>query len=384
MVPDQPLTVEAFLKDYVESAGGMWDEVEPQVYDLLLPPEGARRIGLVEGHETVTRVTFDPEALVEHPSAQLAGYGAPLVDRLLADAHRRGRAARGYCVGLNPASHDLEGRLRRHLDLRGGLDLQLQSSRALNFRYAVFWFQATLVSDRKEQQLVPVGVDLYHGRLVRELECLLEEGRLAPEPSLLYPEARCRPLVDAYRIARQRVVRTVGALANSHHREVAQHTQKQLDRLSGYFADLRSELNERIVRAEERGEETATLRHQLAALDPEERVRAAELRQKAALRVQLQLMNVLVVAQPKLLARARLVGPKGETADVELVWDPAQGATEAVDCAACGRPTLALCVGRAGRVVCPDCVSRDSPRLSAAGLDRRGRGGAGRRPPKKG
>ena len=34
----------------------------------------------------VVRLTFDPEALPEHPSAQLASFGTPLVDQLLNDA----------------------------------------------------------------------------------------------------------------------------------------------------------------------------------------------------------------------------------------------------------------------------------------------------------
>ena len=29
--------LEEFLRDYVETTGGVWDEIEPQVYDLMLP-----------------------------------------------------------------------------------------------------------------------------------------------------------------------------------------------------------------------------------------------------------------------------------------------------------------------------------------------------------
>ena len=32
-----PSPLEAFLRDYAETTGGLWDEVEPQVYDLMLP-----------------------------------------------------------------------------------------------------------------------------------------------------------------------------------------------------------------------------------------------------------------------------------------------------------------------------------------------------------
>ena len=33
--PVSPL--ESFLREYLETTGGVWDEIEPQVYDVLLP-----------------------------------------------------------------------------------------------------------------------------------------------------------------------------------------------------------------------------------------------------------------------------------------------------------------------------------------------------------
>jgi hypothetical protein len=79
--------LEDLLRDYVESSGGAWDEVEPQVYDLLLPPSpGETRFD----NQQMLRVAFDPEAILEHPGAQLAGFGTPLVERLLDDAIARG------------------------------------------------------------------------------------------------------------------------------------------------------------------------------------------------------------------------------------------------------------------------------------------------------
>lgn len=53
--------LEAFVRTYLETAGGAWEEVEPQVYDVLLPDTAA-----TSGPQ---RITFDPEALPEHPGA---------------------------------------------------------------------------------------------------------------------------------------------------------------------------------------------------------------------------------------------------------------------------------------------------------------------------
>src|SRR5208282_472856 len=99
--------LEEFLRAYAEVVGGVWDEVEPQVYDLMLPPaERAKEPAIV-------RLVFDPEAIPEHPGAQLASYGTPLIDSLLADAVNRGRHVVLHLVGLNLAPQCLEDRLRR-------------------------------------------------------------------------------------------------------------------------------------------------------------------------------------------------------------------------------------------------------------------------------
>src|SRR5262249_21621171 len=140
--PASPL--ESFLRDYLEVAGGAWDEVEPQVYDVILP-EGAGGGGL--------RPTLAPEAPPAHHGAQLASYGTPLIDRVLSDAVRRGRSGKFYLVGLNLTPHNLPGRLRRAFTLGEPLsELHVDRVRALHFDQIVYWFRADFVSDQKEQE----------------------------------------------------------------------------------------------------------------------------------------------------------------------------------------------------------------------------------------
>ena len=101
--------LEDFVRDYVESAGGDWDEVEPQVYDLLIPRRQASRHFEAEA----LRITFDPEAVPEHPGSQLASYGTPLIDRLLQDAVEAGqenwKTLRAY-LGANLAAIQVKPR----------------------------------------------------------------------------------------------------------------------------------------------------------------------------------------------------------------------------------------------------------------------------------
>jgi hypothetical protein len=352
---ETPSPLEEFVRDYVEVTGGAWDEVEPQVYDVLLPDAGA-----AEGQRLV-RIAFDPEALPEHPGSQLASYGTPLIDGLLADAVARGRFARLYVNGLNLAPHDLAGHLRRALALPADFQLQPHRARALHFPQAVFWFQATFVSDQKEQEIVPVALDLHYGRQVRHLEQLLDHSRLAEQPAAPLPEVRRSSLAAAYPLARERVVPTVAALANQRGREVNDHIDRQIARITRYYADLRAELEEQVKRAQSREEDLSKFAGRREALDREERFRVAELRQKSALRVGLRLLNVLVVQQPKLLVRASALMKGKPVAALEAVWDPLVDAVEAVPCSECGRPTFALAWRRQGGLVCPACAAVPAP-----------------------
>jgi hypothetical protein len=346
-------TLESFLRDYAEVTGGMWDEVEPQVYDLMLP-SGSESTGEPE----MVRLVFDPEAIPEHPGAQLASYGTPLIDRLLADAVNRGRHLELSLVGLNLAPQGVEERLRRAVTLPQGFSLKVERSRALHFPQAVFWFEATFVSDQKEQDLLTVAVDVHYGRQVRHLDELLDHARLADRPWTPLPEVHHPGLATAYPIARDRVVRTVSALANTYHRELHQRLDRQLERIGRYYHDLRAEVEEQKRRAKNREEDTARFDERLEGLNREEHLRTSELKRKSQLRVHLRLLNLLVIQQPKLLLHTAVAASSSGSiiGRLEWVYDPLIEAIEATVCPECLHPTFTLAVTRQGRLTCPACA----------------------------
>jgi len=352
--------LEDFMRSYLETVGGAWDEVEPQVYDVLLPVAG-------DGDGEMLRITFDPEALPEHPGSQLASFGTPVVDRLLHDAVRRGQTGRFHLAGLNLSPHDLAARLRRSLTLTPPLEMRVERVRALSFAVAVFWFQAEFVSDQKEQDIVPVAIDLHYGREVRHLDQSLDRSRLLEEPPLLLPEARRSTVAAVYPAAREQVLRSLAPMAGVRHRELTERLDRQVVRMRRYYADLREELEEQRRRTHDKEEAAQRLEARRAAIEREEQVRVAELRQKSALRVHLRLLQVVMIQQPKLLAHALFTVPDREPNRLELVWDPLLEVMEAVPCPECARPTYALEATRMGRVVCPACAARAAESMSRKG-----------------
>lgn len=361
-------TLQQFITDYIETVGGDCEEVEPQVYDILFP-EGFDEFS----GENVLRITYDPEAVPEHPGSQLVSFGTPLVDTVLADAVRRGRIATAYFTGLNLQARDLPAKIRRTIQLPEGFDWTFENVRFLHYPQAVFWFEATFASDIKEQEILPVGFDLASKREVRRLDQLLDFKRLARRPMQTLIEANHGDLTDIYLKARQEAVRTVSALGNIRRRELETRLDKQVSRMQLYYEDLRKELNEqdrrKAGRTAKEGAETEDHREKsakrLETINREELQRITELRQKSALKITLRLANLLIVEQPKICVKAIVSAKRSGdilSEPMELLWNPLTEQLEAAVCPACGGPTfefrLATKKSKAEHpLVCPQCFS---------------------------
>lgn len=334
--------LEQFVRDYVEARDGAWDEIEPQVYDLLIGPE------LIE-------VAFNPEALPEHPRAQLASFGSPLIDKLLNDASERWRSVSFHRVGLNLHPHDLESRVRRPVSLPAGASLDVADVRCMNFPQAIFWFTASFVSDQKEEEILPVGIDLHYQREVRHPEAIMAPDRLSAQPQELLPEAPHPGITAGYRAARRSAARTVTALGNARRREWASRADRQIERMRSYYAQLRREAAEHAPRSADPAAIAARAQARRDAIDQEELLRISELRQKSAVRVSIRLSSLMLVRQPKLLIAARVSAAGVSTSHpLEMVWDPLSEALEAIQCPNCAHPTFEFQLTRFG-LRCAHC-----------------------------
>jgi len=340
--------LEQFVRDYVELRDGAWDQVEPQVYDLLLGPD-------------LRRIAFDPEALPEHPQAQLASFGSPIVDRMLHDAAEQGSFARLYLLPGNLHPHDLESRLRRAISLSQGLALSVERARPMSFAQGIFWFEATFASDQKEQDILPVAIDMHYCRQVRQIDSLLDFSRLPPSPAMPLPEARRCGLPAAYRAARQRVLRTAAALANVRGRELATRTERQIARMVRYYQQLRTELDQPTRHSASREGEIQRQALRRESIDREQQLRIAELRRKSSMRLCLRLTNLLLIGQPKLLVTASIANRRGPFGTLEIVWDPLLELVEAPPCPQCQQPTFSLSADRFGHIGCSTCVAAARP-----------------------
>ena len=302
--PHSPL--EAFLRDYAEVTGGLWDEVEPQVYDLMLPAPDRR--GRAGGGARGLRPRGDPRA----------SRGAARQLR-----HAAGRPPAGRRRGAGPARRALPGRPEPRAAGPGGPaapggDAAAGAGAAGRAGAAAALPPGRLlvrgdVRERPEGAGPPAGGD----------RPALRPAGAAPRPACSIaptwprsPGRRCprrgtAASTAAYPIARDRVVRTLAALANTRGPR-ADRAARPPGRADGAATTATS-----APRSTSRPSAPAPEARTTAPSSPPAARRSTarsssaspSSARRASLKVHLRLINLLVIHQPKLLLQATVTRP---------------------------------------------------------------------------
>ena len=173
-----------------------------------------------------------------------------------------------------------------------------------------------------------------------------ESDPLAPETfDALLPQAKAAVLDG--------MAATLAALQTRTNR----HLQLDRARIEGYYDDLENDLKrrrDRVAVADERRRSDAE--EKLAALYAERRTKLEHLAVRYQVRVELELINLLLLVQPKIRLPVN-IGNRSVNITRTAVWDPLVHRLEALVCDVCGKPgqDLHLCTG--GHLAHTQCLA---------------------------
>jgi len=367
-----------FVLNYYRQAGAIVDPPRYGVYEALLPEGVARQLGV----PPYQRLAFDDGHLTrlrggEEEEITRVGYGHPLVEVLTEAASAEPACARVYINAVRLEKRGLIDLARSTLvfpNARLVTQPQGLERRALT-HYVRFNFKAALITDEKREQLVSVVMDAQAGWAtpdlieVERLTTLEDEPAFAhlPPASLRWqphgsapeetkPSGELMPsLLESLlpRAARAALDELATPLA-SLQRRAARYLELDHARLTQYYDDIANDLERRIQRASDRDRRDA-LEGKLSSARAEREAKLADVEAKHRLRVELQLINLLVIVQPKLFLPLCI---ENRTAQVTrmAVWDPLLQRIEPLVCDVCGRAATRLILCSSGHLAHEDCL----------------------------
>lgn len=358
-----------FVLDFCRAAGGVVEPPAYGVYDVLLPDSVAAQLGI----EPLQRFAFG-EAERDADVVHLV-YGHPLVERMAELARLIPACARFYINDVRLDKTGLAALARAAFSFPNATLVEVPrtlETRAM-FHYLRFNFKAALLSDEKHEHMASVLMNAQTGAAMPDFSTA-ESYRLAESPAFtdmaaapaqwttapnpLAPEPLRALLARAARAAVDSLTTPIAALQA----RAARHLELDRARLESYYADLERDLERRLKRADPsarfasgQADETkrANLESKLAAARADHAAKLADAEAKYRLRVELDLVNLAVIAQPKLTLPVRIENRLAAVTRA-VVWDPLRHLIEPLACEVCFRPFTKLFLCANNHLACAD------------------------------
>ena len=350
-----------FVLNYCRHAGALVEPSADGVYDVLLPDDLTAQWRV----PTLQRFAFEEGSF----SADVTrlGYGHPLVEQMAESARSEPLCGRLYVNQVRLDKHGLADLARAALAFPNARLVEAPrqtESRAMS-HYVRFNFKAALITDEKREQLVSVMMDAQAGHAVKELARIEEIAPLEAEPAFknLSPapmrwSKEAKPLSrtaldELLERATRAALDELAPAIESLQRHAARYLDLDRARLEEYYDQIERDLQHRAERAAE--DKRAAAESKLAAARFERQAKLADVEAKYKLRVELALVNLLVVEQPKVM---RVVQIENRTTTVTrtVVWDPLLHRIEPLVCDACGQPSTRLFLCSGGHLAHEECL----------------------------
>jgi len=356
-------SLQDFVLAYCEEVGGLIERPAYGLVDLLLPDEVARRLGT----EPLLRLAFTEETTAAHPEATQLTYGHPLLEGIEEDMRERGLALRRYVNQVRLERSGLLRLIKNELAFSNAwlrpLENAVEAPRT--YYYVRFNFKAALITDEKQEELASILMNLHTGQAAWELETqeilsLESEYRLRPmheappawppELPLHSPERLAWLQEEAGRAVAHKLTPTIEALQ----RRTARRLELDRARLEAFYDDTAADLERRLARTDDEARQ-ASLEEKLAFAHAERERKLADVEAKYQLRVNLELINTVLISQPKIALQARVENRYTST-QFTFIWDPLLHRVEPPLCQVCGQPAPRVYLCANGHLADEGCI----------------------------
>ena len=360
--------LETFVTGYLERVGAIIEPASPEVYEVLLPDDIARQWE-VPAYSKIAFAETEPGE-----DATRLGYNHSLVDEMVEGARAHPSSTRYYINNLRLSKSGLTGLARENWGLLNSRVVEIRRATIGRVRctYVRFNFKVALLSDEKQERLVSILMDAHTGYVAAEPETIerMANNRQPDATLKTLPDAPLRwtagdgfdqkdplaqpVLLELLNRAQEAVLDQLAESLKDLQRRTGRFRELDEARLNTYYDDIEQDLKKR-MRSASAGRREG-LEEKLAAVATDREAKLADVVERYQVRLELTLLNLLIIAQPKLVLT---VGIQNRATRIKnyAVYDPLLHRLEPLICAVCGLPSRRTYLCHNGHLVHTDCLA---------------------------
>ena len=353
-------SLEELVLGTCRQVGGLVEPPAYHIHEVLLPEDISSRWG-IEPHQ---RFVFDAADLRE--DAVYLYYGHPLVETMVNELCQQSANGQFYINNIRPEKSGLYGVIEKAIGLPNAKMFAdpKEAGQVRLHHYVRFNFKVSLIADEKRELILPVWMDLQKGYAITGLEierqALLDSENqfeyLLPASPAWIDEPPTSPQVMAALLERasDSIPNGLGETLTHLQKRLARFFVLDSERLDEYYTGLLKDAQRRLDKAE--GDRRPVMEAKIKAIHGEHETKLADAKQKYHLRIQLELLNLALITQPKIDLTVEI---RKRTTSIRrtVTWDPLLHTVEPLACEVCGRAGVSLMLCENGHLAHDECLA---------------------------
>lgn len=285
---------ERFMCDYLAARGAVEDRSRFGIVELLVDSHSEPQIG--RDHLVLA---YDYDAHMECAESEFVTYGNALYESVVKVAVERHACTRRY---LTPRANP-PGGLEKRLANRLGIDssrIVVDNTKQYYAPVLRFKLKLSLLTDQRQEELVPVWVDGYSGDLL---------DAYANEPPMFFssaaervlPELSLRPIVKLFSLSLTAAARSITEISSRFEQDAQRQMSMDLAQTERYFAAMSEEWQLKLAKGKFAKDEKLLEQAQekLSSIEQQKQHHVDDIKSRYSVRCEVSLLDVVLYMVPR-------------------------------------------------------------------------------------
>jgi len=303
------------------------------------------------------KFVFDHNLLTQYPEAEFISYGHPTLDILINLASQKGFLTRWYINGLKTTIGYLSEKIAHKVKFYN-CKVKYILDILERFSYCLFNFKISYLSDDKKEEIKTVLVDRFSAGVNTKLLNVLNTLSLGSRCEFRgMSEGEIRPLEEVYQSACTWIKNNISASIEEMKKGILKRLSKEIRRVENYYLENETEIQQKLSKAGLSNEKRQKIKQKLKINAIEKEKKILDLEEKYKLKVNIKLLNLALIYQPKIKCKLEIIGKGSNRFYFNVFWNPVFREIEEPYCMKCKSPSYNMWFNADFGLICPTCNS---------------------------
>lgn len=347
------------LKDFSQQAftslGALVDDEKNGLLEVVTSEELSTNFN----NKSYFKFIFDRNLLSQYPDAEFISYGHPKLDLLIKLSSQKGFVTRWYINGLKTTIGHISDKVANKVKIYN-CKINYLLDILERFSYCLFNFKISYLTDDMKEEIKTVVVDRFSAAVNNKLLDALNTLFIGTECEFKgMSEGEISPLKEVYESACNYIKNEISLTIEEMKQSIMKRLAKEIIRVQNYYLENETEIKQKLSKEGLPSKKRHLLKQKLEINAIEKERKILDLEEKYKLKVNIKLLNVALIYQPKIKCKLEVMG-HGTKFYFNVFWNPIFRDIEEPFCMRCKSASYEMWFEPKFGVICPTCHKSSS------------------------